>query len=309
MPSTTHLMFANFSSKLGKVITGRNCSLLDDGRQRRHFGVEIEACDYARHSYLDDGTASNAISDLFSPFDIGEDLFEIKDDCSLAGNHFEVVTSPMTMKLLKSLNWEDFFDVIEASDYKQTDFNEYDKAGIHVHVNRKSLHHPFEAAVNALTFITKYEDTIRRFARRSKNNWSDWCGVPYTLSTNINYFIGEIADGDYSDFGWEFSSTIQVDNTRYRAINFCSSNTWELRIFNSTLKAQDMYNILDFADALWTLADTDHYDMNIEKMYSKLMELGNPIAASQMLEPPTDTLACDDYDYCDEEYDDDEEDW
>ena len=117
MPNTTNLMFANYSDKLSRIITGRSCSLLEDGRQRRHFGVEIEACDYARHSYIDEETAYDAINGLFSPFDIGEDLFEVKDDCSLAGNHFEVVTSPMTMKLLKSLNWKDFFDVIEASDY------------------------------------------------------------------------------------------------------------------------------------------------------------------------------------------------
>ena len=146
MPATTDLLFANFSNKLGRIITGRNCSLLDDGRQRRHFGVEIEACDYASSSYLDEDTAYGAINELFSPFDsIGEDLFKVKDDCSLVGNHFEMVTSPMTMNLLKSLNWEDFFSLLRNADYKQTNFNEYDKAGIHVHVNRRSLHHPFEA--------------------------------------------------------------------------------------------------------------------------------------------------------------------
>ena len=102
MPATTDLLFANFSNKLGRIITGRNCSLLDDGRQRRHFGVEIEACDYASDSYLDEDTAYGAINELFSPFDsIGEDLFKVKDDCSLVGNHFEMVTSPMTMNLLK----------------------------------------------------------------------------------------------------------------------------------------------------------------------------------------------------------------
>ena len=178
MPSTTNLMFANFSSKLGRIITGRNCSLLEDGRQRRHFGVEIEACDYARHSYVDEETAYDAINELFSPFDIGENLFEVKDDCSLAGNHFEMVTSPMTMSLLRGLDWEDFFKLLRNADYKQTDFNEYDKAGIHVHVNRQSLHHPFEAAVNALAFITENDDTIRRFARRSQGQWNDWCGTP-----------------------------------------------------------------------------------------------------------------------------------
>lgn len=307
MPDTNNLRFANFSSKLGRIVTGRNCSLLSDGRQRRHFGVEIEACDYDNHSYVDYETADDAIHNLFAPFRDWEELFEVKDDCSLKGNHFEMVTAPMTMDLLKILDWEEFFNTIKSAGYKQTDFNEYDNAGIHVHVNRRSLHHPFEAAVNALVFITKNEDTIRRFARRSKNNWLDWCSTPNVLYNYIDEYISRIADGDYSDFGWDWDSPIQVDYTRYRAINFCSRNTWELRIFNSTLKAQDMRNILSFADALWALADTDHYNMSLESLYSELVSLGNPLAARMMLEPPRDTLACDDYGYCDEdEYDDDE---
>lgn len=309
MPNTTDLMFANFSKKLGRIITGRNCSLLDDGRQRRHFGVEIEACDYARRTYMDDETASDAIYELFSPLDIGEDLFRIKDDCSLVGNHFEMVTSPMTMSLLRELDWEDFFRVLRNADYKQTNFNEYDKAGIHVHVNRRSLHHPFEAAVNALAFITENEDTIRRFARRSQSQWNDWCGTPYRLYNDIDEYLDEIKNGDYDAFGWDYTSNIRVDDTRYQAVNFCSSTTWELRIFNSTLEAEDMRNILDFADALWTLADTDRYDMSIESMHNKLLELGNPIAANLMYEPPKDTHASNDYSYREDDDYDEDDDW
>ena len=310
MPATTDLLFANFSDRLGRIITGRNCSLLDDGRQRRHFGVEIEACDYASSSYLDEDTAYGAINELFSPFDsIGEDLFKVKDDCSLVGNHFEMITSPMTMNLLKSLNWEDFFSLLRNADYKQTNFNDYDKAGIHVHVNRRSLHHPFEAAVNALAFITENDDTIRRFARRAQSQWNDWCGTPYRLYNDIDKYLEEIKNGDYSDFGWEYTSNIRVDDTRYQAVNFCSSRTWELRIFNSTLEAEDMRNILDFADALWTLADTDRYDMSIEKMHDKLLEIGNVTAANQMYEPPKDTHASDDYDYGDGDDYDEDDDW
>lgn len=309
MPATTDLMFANFSTKLGRIITGRNCSLLDDGRQRRHFGVEIEACDYNSHSYVDDETANDAIYELFSPFPGCEELFKVKDDCSLVGNHFEMVTSPMTMNLLRSLNWEDFFRVLRNADYKQTDFNEYDKAGIHVHVNRRSLHHPFEAAVNALAFITENDDTIRRFARRSQSQWDDWCSTPYRLYNDIDKYLDEIKNGDYSAFGWEYTSNIQVDDTRYQAVNFCSSTTWELRIFNSTLEAEDMRNILDFADALWTLADTDRYDMSIEAMHNKLLKLGNPTAANLMYEPPKDTHASNDYSYREDDDYDEDDDW
>ena len=58
MPSTENLLFANFSQKLGRIITGRNCSLLDNGLQRRHFGIEIEACDYASgDGYVDYDTS------------------------------------------------------------------------------------------------------------------------------------------------------------------------------------------------------------------------------------------------------------
>lgn len=302
MPSTENLCFANYSQKLGRIIMGRNCSLLEDGRQRRHFGVEIEACDYSSFDDVDNETANNALHCLFSPFNEMNGLCEIKDDCSLVGNHFEVVTAPMTMKLLKGLDWADFFDVIRAAGYQQTNFNKEDVAGIHVHVNRKSLHHPFEAAVNALTFITANEDRIRRFARRSKVQWDEWCSSPYDLANYPDRFISKITEGDYSSFGWEYDFPVQVNATRYSSVNFCSHNTWELRIFNSTLNAQDMYNILDFADALWELADTDHYEMSIESMYSKLKELGNLTAANEMLCPPNDTCVDDDYGYDDDNW-------
>lgn len=298
MPSSEDLRFANYSSKLGRIITGRNCSLLEDGRQRRHFGIEIEACDYDPNDNVDYETGENAKYCLFSPFDGMDNLGQIKDDCSLIGNHFEFITAPMTMKLLKGLNWAGFFDVIRSADYQQTDFNEGDAAGIHVHVNRKSFHHPFEAAVNALAFITENEDTIRRFARRSKEQWDNWCSSPYELSHCPDRFIRRIKNGDYSQFGYGYDSRLRVDETRYTSVNFCSHNTWELRIFNSTLKTPEMYNILDFAEALWELADTDHYEMSLEAMSDKLMELGNPTAANEMFHPPMDTYA--DYNYgCD----------
>ena len=297
MPSSEDLMFANYSSKLGRIITGRNCSLLDDGRQRRHFGIEVEACDYDPNDNLDYETGENAKYCLFSPFDGMDNLGQIKDDCSLVGNHFEFITAPMTMKLLKGLNWAGFFDVIRSADYQQTDFNEGDAAGIHVHVNRKSFHHPFEAAVNALAFITENEDTIRRFARRSEAQWDNWCSSPYELSHCPDRFISKIKNGDYSQFGYGRDSRLQVDETRYSSVNFCSHNTWELRIFNSTLRTPEMYNILDFAEALWELADTDHYEMSLEAMSDKLMELGNPTAADEMFHPPMDTCEDDDYGY------------
>lgn len=295
MPSTESLFFANFSQKLGRIVTGRNCSLLEDGRQRRHFGIEIEACDYGFDDYVDYDTGDEAMLRLFSPFEGMDELGKIKDDCSLIGSRFEFVTSPMTMGLLKSLNWADFFSVIRHAGYKQTDFNDGDAAGIHVHVNRKSLHHPFEAAVNALAFITMNESTIRRFARRSKQQWDDWCSSPYYLSQYPDRYIGKITNGDYSSFGYESRDPLQVDETRYQCVNFCSHNTWELRIFNSTLYPKEMYDILDFAEALWQLADDDHYTLSLDAMHDKLMELGNPTAADKMFHPPVDTYEYDDY--------------
>lgn len=303
MPSTESLFFANFSQKLGRIVTGRNCSLLEDGRQRRHFGIEIEACDYGFDDYVDYDTGDEAMHRLFSPFEGIDELGEIKDDCSLIGNHFEFVTSPMTMELLKSLNWADFFSVIRHAGYQQTDFNKDDAAGIHVHVNKRSLHHPFEAAVNALAFITVNEDTIRRFARRAKEQWDNWCSSPYQLSRYPDRFIGKIKDGDYSSFGYEYRDPLlQVNETRYQCVNFCSRNTWELRIFNSTLYPKEMYNILDFAEALWQLADDDHYTLSLDAMHDKLMELGNPTAADEMLHPPRDTYAYDDYGHDRDDY-------
>ena len=323
MPHTCGLAFANYSKNLNRLLLGRNCSVLASGLQRRHFGVELEFCDYTSRyeSEVDYDTAYAAINSLFEPINADSDstsLFEVKDDGSLYGNAFEFVTSPMTMNLLRMLNWEDFFDVIKANNYIQTDFNECDKAGIHVHVNRKSLQYPFNAAVNALLFITANEDTIRRFARRAQPTWDSWCATPYCLEDGqLSEAIAYAEEGNYSVFGGGFGKKFRTDETRYRCVNFMSNNTWELRIFNSTLKAKDMYNILDFTDALWQVCDTETYDMSLEKMADKLHELGNDEVANYMFEPPEEEWVCDDYSYRwdeeeddDDDYDDDrDEDW
>lgn len=316
MPHTTGLLFANYSKNLGRLITGRNCSLLADGRQRRHFGVEIECCDYTRRneSYVDYDTAYEAINSLFEPIGADGDsnnLYDIHDDCSLWGNAFEFVTSPMTMDLLRKLNWEDFFDVIAHNDYVYNDFNSYDKAGIHVHVNKRSLKYPFEAAVNALLFITQNRNTIRRFARRNTYTWDDWCATPYWAheGNRLNRAIEFAKAGDYSKFGSGFDAEFDTDETRYRCVNFQSSQTWELRIFNSTLRAQDMYNILDFTDALWDMCDKPNFeDINIVVMNKKLTALGNTEAADYMFYPPEDINPYEDYSSRWVENEEDEED-
>ncbi len=312
MPHTDYLRFANYSDSLHKLISGRNCSLLASGVQRRHFGVEVECCDYTMYdeSILDYDTGRDACAALFSPFQEDfTDLFHIKEDCSLCGRSFEMVTAPMTMKLLKMLDWSKFFEAIRSQDYIQTDFNDYDKAGIHVHVNRKSFDKPFEAAVNALLFISDNEDIIRRFARRAPGTWDSWCAVPsWANDEDLLEAIDAASAGDYSEFGHEWTKRFDTAETRYRCVNFRSTDTWELRIFNSTLDSQDMYNILDFTDALWQLCDKSYYDIDLDQMHDKLLELGNPIAAELMYNPPEDEDVYDNYSER-WEHEDDSEDW
>lgn len=305
MSHTDYLRFANYSDNLHKLISGRNCSLLASGVQRRHFGVEVECCDYSRYddSVLDSYTGREACRGLFSPFQEDfTDFFDVKEDCSLCGRSFEMVTAPMTMKLLKKLDWDKFFSTIRQENYHQTDFNDYDKAGIHVHVNRKSFDKPFEAAVNALLFISDHENVIRRFARRSPGTWDSWCSVPSWAGCGLPEAIKLAASGDYYDFG-NMLARFPTQESRYRCVNFCSPNTWELRIFNSTLDSQTMYNILDFTDALWQLCDKPYYDIDLDQMHDKLLELGNPVAAELMYNPPEDVDIYDDY----EEFKEDDE--
>lgn len=313
-----YLKFANFSRDMERIITGRNCSLLEElnnnGRrmQRRHFGVEVEACDYTRScAEIDEWTADDAISALFDTVPDSEDmLFDYGEDCSLFGNCFELRTAPMTMKLLKALDWDAFFGTLKDNNYRQSDFNTCDRAGIHVHVNKASLKYPKESAINATLLVAENYELLRKFARRSRDEFERWAANPTWVRDSLDSAISKAYYGDYSEFADGFVN-FPMYESRYRAINVTNNETYECRMFNSTLNGQDMIDILDFVDALWTVCDRPVYDMGMSDVLNYIKSVGNYHAYDKLTNPPEGKDVY--YDwldmYCEDEEEDEDDDW
>ena len=310
MPHTHNLYFADYSKELNELLTKKNATILSDGRQARYFGVEVEVCDYTSDDDTTDYfTGETSVDHLLHPIGCSSQnrtIYSVKRDGSLEGNSFEMVTAPMTMSLLKKLDWDGFFDYIRSCHYRQTDFNIYDCAGIHIHINRNSLKQYGRSVINALLFITEHYHTMRMFSRRSAYTWYEWCGTPSCLENryNLKNAISHAKNGDYSVFG-SAERLYNILESRYQSVNLLSPDTWEIRIFNSTLKGKDMYNILDFVDVLWELCDTPTYTITMDKVIKALIDRGNTDCANLISNPSNTKDVKDDYSWCKDNDDDD----
>lgn len=288
---------------LYRFIQGRYSSLMPNGLQRRHFGVEFEICKYdgfGAGSIFDDIGGTDAMYTLGQTIDaVPETFLELHDDGSLEGSSFELVTAPMTMNALNALDWPAMFDLLKELEYVVYDFNKYSASGIHVHVNKKSLQYPLQAACNAELFIASNFDRIRRFSRRSTSQFAHWSALhPISRNLSLSTLLDKASTGDYTLFhdgsfrswrasGHSMTGGVCLQDSRYRAINFCNPHTYELRIFNSTLRAEEMEAILDFTELLWDMADKPAYDMSMKAFLSEANRRRMPNLVYQLCNPYT----------------------
>lgn len=295
--------FVNLSKKMDvstglfNVLSGRTSSLLKDGtnRQRRHFGIEYEAAKYNDFDdCFDEESALDAIYTLGQHINYcPEDLFEIKSDCSLNGDSFEIATAPMTESVLKVLDWDAMFNYLIENGYKTSDFNRRACNGIHCHVNKRSLSYIKQAGVNAELFMASNYERIRRFARRHRYMFERWSAFHPIYGGDLDDLIYLAHKGDYSPFhecdaysmGSDDFASVALEDVRYRAVNFMNRNTYEIRIFNATLDASVMEAIVDFNILIWDMVDTPKYEMDMDEflaearrrgMYNLVQQLENP---------------------------------
>lgn len=295
--------FVNLSKKIDvstglyNLLSGRASSLLKDGtgRQRRHFGIEYEAAKYDGLDEFDEESALDSIYTLAQNVNYRpEDLFEVKSDCSLIGNSFEIATAPMTESVLKVLDWGAMFNYLEENGFKTSDFNKRACNGIHCHVNKRSLAYIKQAGVNAELFMASNRELIRRFARRHKYTFNRWSSFhPIWNGDDLEDLVRFASAGDYTAFledcGWNDSSHegiyVALGDTRYRAVNFTNSDTYEIRIFNATLDASVMDAIIDFNILIWDMADTPKYEMDINEFISEARRRGMYNLVDQLSNP------------------------
>lgn len=190
----------------------------------RYFGLEIETeCT---------GDITEVIED--------EDYYWATDDSSIQclndGCAAEIVTQPTTFKAWQNYS-DTFFDALENNCDTNT------SCGLHIHVNRDSVSD--ETIEKAILFISKHYEKVTIFADR--------------LTCNICRYAGNNLE-HYKDFYPNSKSVKEEiniikkgkDNVRhkYLAINTLHKNTYEFRIFNSTVDKDEILAYIEFVDAL-----------------------------------------------------------
>lgn len=190
----------------------------------RYFGLEIETeCT---------GDITEVIED--------ENYYWATDDSSIqclqGGCAAEIVTQPTTFKAWH--NYSDaFFDALENNCDTNT------SCGLHIHVNRDSVSD--ETIEKAILFISKHYEKVTIFADRLMCNICSYAG------NNLEHYK------DYYPNSKSVKEEINIvkrgkDNVRhkYLAINTLHKNTYEFRIFNSTVDKDRILAYIEFVDAL-----------------------------------------------------------
>ena len=190
----------------------------------RYFGLEIETeCT---------GDITEIIED--------ENYYWATDDSSIqclqGGCAAEIVTQPTTFKAWQNYS-DTFFDALENNCDTNT------SCGLHIHVNRDSVSD--ETIEKAMLFISKHYEKVTIFADRLMCNICSYAG------NNLEHYK------DYYPNSKSVKEEINIikkgkDNVRhkYLAINTLHKNTYEFRIFNSTVDKDEILAYIEFVDAL-----------------------------------------------------------
>lgn len=180
---------------------------LDSEENPIYFGVELEVgntCEECRDDAVD----------TLCTFDGFYKHFYLKSDSSIEEYGFELVTHPCTYKYhMEKFPWDDIMDVITEEGLKADS-----SCGIHIHISR-----------NALTdyqwllfdyFINRNANFWQSISGRDGNHYADYIGV---RRRHLRDYYG-----------------VYHNHDRYQAVNFCNSNTVEVRTYASTTNADKL---------------------------------------------------------------------
>lgn len=192
----------------------------DDEDSRLFMGFELEVAtdepdDVARLIYQGIGAA--------------EDVFYCKDDGSISG--VEIVSHPMTHAFFSALPLKDELltrggEITNLLRYRQAG----EGYGLHVHVSRdgfKSQAH----AMRWLLLIYSNEDSVAKLARRPAGEWTSF------------------SDKEQNSTKAKMLRRQGYNGRRYVAVNAQNKDTFEVRVFRSTWKEQELRAAVDFCHA------------------------------------------------------------
>ncbi|MBF6275996.1 MULTISPECIES: hypothetical protein [Nocardia] len=152
------------------------------------------------------------------------DIGYLKEDGSIQPCGFELVTHPVSYEFARQqFPWSLLNRLRLLGAYTDT------SVGIHVHVSRAGFSSPAHT-YRWLKFVYRNESHIKVLARRDSEQWA-----VFDPSARAN-----AAAHAKGDTGGAF---------RYRAINVCPEDTFELRVFASSLHTREVQAALAFANA------------------------------------------------------------
>lgn len=210
----------------------------------RHFGLEIEYSNV------------NPTALWLSMVDIYKDrLIYNKRDSSL-NNGVEIVTNPCDYYSIKELLKRMEPTLLEVEKCKKYKTN----AGIHIHVNRKSIS-PIDIYKLSYLFNAKK------------------CGSDIT-KRKLLYLCGRIrgVDCGYDDHYYciEGSEDIRCGSDRYVAINTTNKNTIEFRLFKTSADINVILSYIDFVNSALDFVHHNGFkDMSIDNFINYLYNNSN----------------------------------
>lgn len=174
-----------------------------------YFGVELEV----QPHNLQRGSAVNRVYKA-----LGDNNVILKDDSSIGGNGFEIVTAPGTLQYHREL-WPTFFE--KSREYLRS-WNTT-TCGLHVHISKSSL-------------TQAQQDMYVHFFDKPEN-------LPF-VQTVAGRSIEEYAKANHE------KAIKDQDGAKYRACNIGKAATLEVRIFRGTCHPNGFFKALEFVASL-----------------------------------------------------------
>ena len=169
------------------------------------------------------------------------DNIYICTDSSVEG--FEIISQPMTIRYFNEVYFPKYLEAFEYM--KSKDFNGEDEGGMHIHFRIPCLNKYMVARLNNIIYGTMDDiEILTRISRRTCSSFERWCDAH-----DRKYSTQEILNR----FGSPDTSTIyKAVDGRSVALNWDGNRTetYELRMFNSTMDVQKYLASVEFVIAL-----------------------------------------------------------
>jgi len=163
-----------------------------------------------------------------------ESYLYLKEDGSISG--FEIVSHPATLEAHKLRIPRDALTGL-AREHGMTGWSGSD-AGLHVHVNKRAFSHSHLHKFQL--FHYRNSTWLKRFAGRDSGRWASFDQTRDHNGDDVK--LSRLAKGQYE----------RTYLNRYHALNFCPSNTVELRYFRSSLRPETLIAVLEMVHAMWS---------------------------------------------------------